>query len=123
VGFKEQFAGMSDDQLYEVLIKKEYIPEAMRCAEEEFAKRGLNRQVLEDVIDVYEEEKQRALQEPLEGYLKFMCFMFQFQLSMAQACKDNGEIRKYDDCWRWMLYGWIFYTVIFLHIIVIKIFV
>jgi len=119
--FKQQVSGKSDEELFEILAHlDDYKPAFLRLVEEEIESRRIDPDRRKQLEIKNEESAAKAASnadEPLSLTMSILMFVFPFgilQFMLTQYYRNNGYTKKYDDCWRMMLYGIGFYALVFL---------
>jgi hypothetical protein len=117
--FAQRMSERTDEQLVEIVSRKrhEYQPEALLAADEEFRKRHLSADVLEEAdlaIAAREAQAKERAEDPLGGIWKGLAFLFPgviFFLAML-ILKADGRERQSRELGRWTLYGIAFYIIL-----------
>jgi hypothetical protein len=123
--FRIEMAKRTDKELIQVLTvdKDNYLPEALSAANEEFEKRNLLEEkissITKDVTQKKEIENRKAT-EPLDIAIKVTTFFLPLILTLILSAfyKAGGYDRKARDLAVWTLYGFCFYAIIILIVLI-----
>jgi hypothetical protein len=121
IDFSQIMGQRSDDELIEILTKKqdEYQEEALEAAQREFKKRNLTAEQITSAIKVVEKKediiKAKAAEPLNEGWKKACFFLPGLTVYFVTFSfwKTDGYKQKIRDAWRWSWYGTAFYFVLF----------
>jgi hypothetical protein len=118
--FDEIWRQKTDEQLFEALAHKDdYDPESIESVRREIAGRNLDSQRITEL----ETQTQKALEDegtiaqiPLQWPLRILSFLLSFgiyQIIVGEYYRNKGYKRKYQEIWKWMAYGFVFWLEIF----------
>jgi len=123
--FTSEMAKRTDEELIQVLTvdKENYLPEALAAATKEFENRKLDNGKVSVITNQLEQQKEvdsKKANEPLDLGLKIATFIFPLfpTLILSGFYKAGGRDRKARELAVWTLYGFCFYAVIAIILIV-----
>lgn len=124
---QQRMSQKTDEELYDILShRKDYTPETIEVVEQELSKRNLKPPRISQLKAITKAKKRKEemiARKPLQWPLRIILFLFPLgipQFIAAEYFRNKGAERKYRECWRWMIYGVIFYVAIFVIRLIIE---
>jgi hypothetical protein len=123
--FEKVMSKHSDAELIKIVNgpPDDYQPAAFEAAQKEYARRNLSQSQIEIAKTEIEKEESDIIamaNRPLSAVLKALAFFFPgfIYLILVAAIKSEGQLRKAKELGRWTLYGFGFYLLIGILVIV-----
>ena len=126
IDFATEMAKRTDEELIQILVidKENYLPEALVAAEKEFQRRNLQSDQFTSIVEHLSRKKEQdniRSNEPLFAGIKIATFLFPLFITLILSgyYKAGGYDRKARDMAKWTLYGFCFYFLIVILVIVL----
>ncbi len=111
-----KFKNLTNSELYQLVMDKNLPADQREAAENEFKKRNLNFAQLDALAMEHKKSIQAQKQEELTITTKlriiFFPFLIPIQGILANKYIKTGEIRKWNEYWKFVAYGFLFWSII-----------
>ncbi len=99
-------------------MSKDYVHEAIEAAKHELQSRDLSPErvvELEAITEESKKEKEAKESKPLPWVVRIFMLIFAIgipKMFLSEYYKNRGYTKKAEECWTWMIYGFIFYFIL-----------
>lgn len=118
LNLKNKYVTMSDEELLSVIMyKDDYNVPTVICAKKIILERNSIKDNFEVFIGLLKKKEMLQTRKniPLSLPLRVLMFILPFgipQMFLSEYFKNRGFTKKADECWTWMIYGFLFYLVL-----------
>lgn len=108
-------SNLTDYQLYEIIQNSKLDNDIRKLANNEFNKRKLSIDQIQEIIARHDTQFQPAKDEPLKIQYKLLLIIFPFFIPIQSAFSGKwlakGQKRKWKDYWFYLSLGYLFWTI------------